>query len=93
MPVLVGDKVVQHDHLIHRVFHTLHTQRLAAVQIVAVDRCVVVFPHGLHHAPRADKLRVRRNEILTDTVGRVIIPQQRMETKTVMFFRASETSI
>ena len=78
MPVLVGDKVVQHDHLIHRVFHTLHTQRLAAVQIVAVDRCVVVFPHGLHHAPRADKLRVRRTEILTDTVGRVIIPQQRI---------------
>ena len=76
MPVLVGDKVVQHDHLIHCVFHAPNAQRLTAVQVMAVDRCAVILFHGLHHAPRTDQFRVRRDEILTGAVRDAVIPEQ-----------------
>ena len=76
VPVLVGDEVVQHQHLVQGVGHVGNTQLFAAVAVVPVDGCLVVLLLGLHHPPGGDELRVRRDEILAHGVGDAIVPHQ-----------------
>ena len=76
MPVFIGDDVVQHNHPVKGVRDTGHAQRLTAVDVVPVDRSAVVFLLRLHDTPRTDQLRVRRDEVFTDTVGDSLIPNK-----------------
>ena len=76
MPVLVGDEIVEHDHLVDRVGHIRDAQGFTAVEVVPVDGRAVVLGKALHHPPGADKLCVRRDEILADAVWQAVVPEQ-----------------
>lgn len=74
VPVLIGDEVVQYQHLVQGVRHIGDTQLFAAVAVVPVHRGLVVLLLGLHHPPGGDQFRVRGDEILTHAVRDSIIP-------------------
>lgn len=74
VPVLVGDKIVQHHHLVQGVGNTWDTQFFAAVAVVLINGSLVVLLLGLHHPPGGDQLGVRDDEILTYTIRDSIIP-------------------
>lgn len=74
VPVLVGDEIVQHHHLVQGVGHVGDTQLFAAVAVVLVDGSLVVLLMGLHHPPGGDQLCVRGDEILTNAVREALVP-------------------
>ena len=76
VPVLVGDEVVQYQHLVQGVRHIGDTQLFAAVAVVLIDGSLVVLLLGLHHPPGGDQFRVRGDEILTHAVREALVPQQ-----------------
>ena len=59
VPVLIGDEVVQHHHLVQGVGRAGDTQLFATVAVVLVNGGLVVFLLGLHHPPGGDQFRVR----------------------------------
>ena len=59
VPILIGDEVVQHHHLVQGVGRAGDTQLFATVAVVLVNGGLVVFLLGLHHPPGGDQFRVR----------------------------------
>ena len=78
VPVLIGDEVVQHHHLVQGMGRAGDTQFFAAVAVVPVDGSLVVLLLGLHHPPGGDELRVRRDEILAHAVREAFVPDYRV---------------
>ena len=76
VPVLVGDEVVQHHHLVQGVGRAGNTQLFTAIAVVLVNGSLVVFLLNLHHPPGGDQLRVWSDEILAHAVGDAIVPHQ-----------------
>ena len=74
MPVFVGNDVVKYEHPIQRRHDVRCAQRLAAVDEMLIDGRAVVFLLRLHDAPRADKLRISRNEIFAYAIRFTVFP-------------------
>lgn len=66
--ILIGNEVVQHDHLIQSRDDVLHAEGLAALHKMLIYRGAVVLLHGPHDPPRADQLRVGGDKVLADAV-------------------------
>ena len=76
VPVLIHNKVIQHQHSVKAVPDTGDALFLAAVQIVLINRNMVGLRLGLHDVPRCHKLCVRGNEVLTYAVWIVLLHGQ-----------------
>ena len=76
VPVLIGDEVVQHHHLVQDVSHAGNTQLFTTVAVVLVNGSLVVFLLGLHHPPGGDQFRVWGDEVLAHAVREALVPQQ-----------------
>mgnify|MGYP006065497395 CR=1 FL=1 len=78
VPVLVGDEVVQYQHLVQGMGHIRDAQLFTATAVVLVNGSLVVFLLGLHHPPGGDQLCVRGDEILAHAVREAFVPDYRV---------------
>ena len=76
VPVLVGDEIVQHHHLVEGVGNTWDTQLFATVAVVLVNGGLVVLLLDLDHPPGGDQFRVWGDEVLAHAVREALVPQQ-----------------
>ena len=74
--VLIGQKIVHHQHLVQSGYYVIHTQGLTAGDEVLIHRLAVALFLCLHHLPGGDQLGVRGDKIGTHRVGLAVAPEQ-----------------